>query len=89
MPGDEGQLLRHFLGGDAPYPRVDLIEDHGIDAADADEHRLQGQRQAAQFAAGGNPSQRLQRFPRVGGEKQFHLVFPVRGKVRFFRKGDL
>ena len=49
--GDEGDLLRHFLGRHTAHTRIDLVEDHRGYAEFFQKDRLDGQGKPRKLAA--------------------------------------
>ena len=74
------ELFPHFVGRPAADAGVDLIEDQRAHRVCPAEYAFDGQHNAGKFAARSHFVQRFQRFPRVRGQQEDHVVGAAAGE---------
>ena len=74
------QFAADDFGDRAADARIDFVEHHAARVLRGAGH-LHGERQARQFATGGDLGERPQRLARIRGDAKFDLVDAVRGRL--------
>ena len=77
MGGDVGKFFGDRLCRPAADARVDLVEDIRLDVARARHTRLDGEHEAAHFAAADDFAERFEGFSGIGRKQKAHAVRPV------------